>query len=80
VGFVLSLVFFESGAGEVETLLTFSDNIFFYVCLPPIIFASGFNLQTKNFFSNVKNMIIFGIFGTLICFLSSSFLTYLYVN
>lgn len=53
-------------------LMKFSDNAFFFVCLPPIVFASGFNMQRGNFFANFKNISIFGIFGTFVAFGSFS--------
>ena len=56
-------------------LLKFSDDTFFYVCLPPIVFASGFNMQRANFFSNFKNISLFGIIGTFTCFSAFSLAT-----
>jgi len=60
--------------------MEFNDDLFFYVCLPPIVFASGFNMQRKNFFANIKNIVLFGVCGTMIAFVSFSFMTYLYFN
>jgi len=60
---------------EVVELLRFSDNTFFYFCLPPIVFASGFNMQRGNFFRNIKNILIFGILGTFVAFFSFSTMT-----
>lgn len=56
-------------------MLKFSDNAFFFVCLPPIVFASGFNMQRGNFFANIKNVLMFGILGTFVAFSSFSALT-----
>lgn len=58
--------------------MKFSDDLFFYFCLPPIVFASGFNMQRKKFFSNIKNIVLFGLVGTIIAFVSFSGLTVLY--
>ena len=30
--------------------IPFNGTVLFYVCLPPIIFASGFNMRRKSFF------------------------------
>jgi NhaP-type Na+/H+ or K+/H+ antiporter len=48
--------------------LTFDSEIFFYVCLPPIIFAAGFNMRRRRFFENIGYILLFGIFGTIITF------------
>ena len=58
--------------------MQFSDDLFFYLCLPPIVFASGFNMQRKKFFSNIRNIVLFGLVGTIIAFASFSLLTILY--
>lgn len=60
---------------ELIRLLKFDDNTFFFVCLPPIVFASGFNMQRKNFFANIKNILLFGILGTFVAFFSFSAMT-----
>ena len=56
-------------------MLKFSDNTFFYVCLPPIVFGSGFNMQRGNFFANFRNIALLGVFATFICFFMFSGLT-----
>lgn len=60
---------------ELIKLLRFSDSAFFFFCLPPIVFASGFNMQRGNFFRNIKNILLFGIFGTFVAFFSFSAMT-----
>lgn len=46
--------------------MTFDPNFFFYFCLPPIIFAAGYNMKRKKFFENFTNILIFGLLGTLL--------------
>lgn len=58
--------------------MQFSDDLFFYFCLPPIVFASGFNMQRKKFMANITNIVLFGIVGTIIAFISFTGLTVLY--
>jgi len=58
--------------------MQFSDDLFFYFCLPPIVFACGFNMQRKKFFSNIGNILLFGLVGTLIAFISFTGLTEAY--
>ena len=45
VGMLVSLTLFLNGDIEQMKLLKFSENAFFFYCLPPIVFASGFNMQ-----------------------------------
>ena len=60
--------------------IKFDGNVFFYVCLPPIIFASGFNMRRKRFFDNIGYIMLFGIFGTLVTFFMFTGLTYGFVS
>jgi NhaP-type Na+/H+ or K+/H+ antiporter len=60
--------------------LTFNGDIFFYVCLPPIIFAAGFNMRRRRFFENIGYILTFGIFGTIITFFVFAGLTSLISN
>jgi len=41
----ISFLAIQFGNDEVLHMLEFSGNTLFFVCLPPIIFASGFNMQ-----------------------------------
>ena len=65
---------------EIIELMKFSDSTFFFVCLPPIVFASGFNMQRGNFFANIKNILMFGVLGTFVCFFGFSALTIYFKN
>lgn len=59
-------------------MMQFSDDLFFYFCLPPIVFASGFNMQRKKFFANIRNIVLFGLVGTIIAFVSFTAITVVY--
>jgi len=72
---IISFVAYEKSMHELNNLLTFSDETFFYVCLPPIVFGSGFNMQRGNFFANIKNILMFGVITTFLCFFVFSSLT-----
>ena len=61
-------------------MITFDSNFFFYFCLPPIVFAAGYNMKRKKFFENFTNILLFGLFSTLLAFTFFSFFTYLVVR
>jgi NhaP-type Na+/H+ or K+/H+ antiporter len=60
---------------ELTNMMKFNDNTFFYFCLPPIVFAAGFNMRRAKFFNNFKSIMIFGVLGTFVCFFSFSAMT-----
>ena len=78
LGFGISYAYQAAGQKEFAQLMKFSDDLFFYFCLPPIVFASGFNMQRKKFFANLRNIVLFGLFGTIIAFISFSAMTVIY--
>ena len=53
----------------------FNENLFFYLCLPPIVFASGFNMHRGDFFANIDSVALFGLIGTFVCFTFFSLMT-----
>ena len=61
-------------------MMAFNEQLFFYLVLPPIVFASGFNMQRKDFFGNMKNIALFGFVGTFICFFMFCGCTLLYTE
>ena len=71
VSFIIKLV--DESAVE---MFKFNEEIFFDICLPLIIFASGYNLKRRKFFENIGNIEIFGIFGTVLTWALYSFLTW----
>lgn len=66
MGMLLSYITYKLGHVELTEMLTFNENFFFYFCLPPLVFASGYNMQRKNFFANFNNILIFGLLNTII--------------
>ena len=61
---------------EFIELFAFSPELFFYVVLPPILFAAAFNMRRKKFFDNMSYILIFGIFSTLTTFIIFTLLFY----
>ena len=77
LGFIVSLVLWKIPGGHVyASFVSFNGPVFFYLCLPPIIFASGYNMRRKKFFANIGYIILFGLFGTIITFNVFSILTW----
>lgn len=62
ISFCAHLMGFE----DMQKMMTFDENFFFYFCLPPIVFASGYNMKRKKFFENFKNILILGLFSTVL--------------
>ena len=75
LGLVISALMYFLGNGNVT--MPFNDTIFFQVCLPPVIFASGFNMRRKRFFENIGYILNFGILGAFVCFIAYSGLNFL---
>ncbi len=57
--------------------VAFSESSLFYFILPPIIFSAGYTLKKQNFIENFSYILMFGLFGTLLCMM---FLSYLIVG
>ena len=74
-GMILSFIEWYSGNEHFVDMLRFNDITFFYFCLPPIVFASGFNMQRGDFFKNISNVILLGVFGTIVAFGTFSLMT-----
>ena len=45
VGMGISYIAYLLGKVELTEMLTFNENFFFYFCLPPLVFSSGYNMQ-----------------------------------
>ena len=76
IGFLISLAAFMSNDNTIQENIIFDDNVLFYFCIPPIVFASGYNMRRKRFFQNFTNIMIFGIFGTLVTYIFFAALTW----
>jgi len=50
----------------IEEQFSFNEEFFFLVMLPPIIFASGFNLRKDYFFYNLGTILVYAFAGTAI--------------
>jgi NhaP-type Na+/H+ or K+/H+ antiporter len=81
MGLIISaIVHFTTSDHGSSWEITFNPEILFYVCLPPIIFASGFNMRRKRFFDNIGYILLFGVFGTITTFIVFAYMTYGFVS
>ena len=71
VGTIIALIskYIGNMNDSLNTFVTFDDEMFFNIVLPPIIFSAGYNLKKRAFFKYFFYIIAFGIFGTVISFL-----------
>ena len=60
-----------------QEVVEFNDNLFFYFFLPPLVFASGFNMKRQKFYENIANIMLFGVGGTVVTFFVFAMLTLL---
>jgi NhaP-type Na+/H+ or K+/H+ antiporter len=56
----------ESSHVSSSALITFDEELFLFVLLPPIIFEAGFSLSRRHFFGNLATILLFAVVGTLI--------------
>lgn len=77
IGIAVSFIASHEGHEDFSKMMTFDPNFFFYFCLPPIVFAAGYNMKRKKFFENFTNILMFGLFGTLLQFSLFSIFTYI---
>ena len=68
IGVIISAIYAAKGQQEFNDFMAFNDDLFFYFVLPPIIFASGFNMYRKKFFANIGNISLLGVLGTFVTF------------
>lgn len=72
MGLIISFIFYWAQGFKHEATFSFDESIFFYFILPPIIFAAGYNLKRRRFFSNMVGISLLGVIGTIFTFFSIS--------
>ena len=75
IGIIISFVTQYEGHEEFNDIMEFNQNLFFYLVLPPIVFASAYNMKRKKFFQNIKYILLFGVVGTIIAFILFSLMS-----
>jgi sodium/hydrogen exchanger-like protein 6/7 len=76
VGFILRVT---SGT-SIQNLVTFDDQVFFNLLLPPIILASGYELHQANFFRNIGTILTFAFAGTFISAIVLGLILWIYTR
>ncbi|KRX00822.1 hypothetical protein PPERSA_02001 [Pseudocohnilembus persalinus] len=79
IGFVVGLIFNLITKGEyAEDTSAFDSNIFFYVILPPIIYAGGYGLDTRRFTYGFYYTLVYGVLGTVVSFGVTAVVTFIF--
>jgi sodium/hydrogen exchanger 8 len=71
-----ALIRFVSDVDQLRSIVSFNQEFFFLVLLPPIIFESGYNMKRGHFFYNIDSILATALAGTLISMVVVGFLTY----
>jgi NhaP-type Na+/H+ or K+/H+ antiporter len=79
IGSVFSL-FMADGSSKQSGDPIFNELVFFYICLPVLLFTIGFSMQHRHFFRNVKRIMIFGVVGTFVQFIVTTVLSYIWID
>lgn len=56
----------------IDMEINYHSSIFFDFILPIIIFEAGYSMKRRSFFKNLGIISIFGVIGTLVCFMMIS--------
>ncbi|QSZ34714.1 hypothetical protein DSL72_007569 [Monilinia vaccinii-corymbosi] len=79
-GMTIGLILRVSAGNSIQSLVSFNDQIFFNLLLPPIILASGYELHQANFFRNIGTILTFAFAGTFISAIVLGMVLWLYTR
>src|SRR3954470_3190808 len=80
LGMTIGLIIELSAGNLIQSLVSFDDQIFFNLLLPPIILASGYELHQANFFRNIGTILTFAFAGTFISAIVLGLVLWLYTR
>lgn len=63
-----------------DIVIEFSNDLFFYLVLPPIIFNAGFSLKRKRFFKYMHYILLFGVLGSVLSITVISIAAFIYTQ
>ncbi|TEY77692.1 hypothetical protein BOTCAL_0052g00310 [Botryotinia calthae] len=79
-GMTIGLILRISAGNSIQSLVSFDEQIFFNLLLPPIILASGYELHQANFFRNIGTILTFAFAGTFISAIVLGLVLWLYTR
>eukprot|EP00937_MAST-01D_sp_MAST-1D-sp2_P001623 g1623.t1 len=65
VGVVIGAVIYYCAPSD-AAIMRFSDDLFFYILIPPVVFAEAFTVRKIKFFSHIGTVCAFGFAGALL--------------
>jgi NhaP-type Na+/H+ or K+/H+ antiporter len=68
-----------SSAELLRSVLTFDAEFFMLFLLPPIIFESGYTMQTRRFFKNIDSVLAYAFLGTTIATFATGGMIYSFI-
>jgi sodium/hydrogen exchanger 8 len=71
-----AMIRFFTNLNELQAIISFDQQFFFFVLLPPIIFESGYTMKKGHFFYNIDSILAFAVVGTTISMVLVSLLSY----
>lgn len=77
-GMVVGLCLRITSGESIQNIVSFDYQIFFNLLLPPIILASGYELNQRNFFRNIGTILTFAFVGTFISAVVLGMILWLY--
>ena len=80
LGMTIGLILRISAGNSIQSLVSFDEQIFFNLLLPPIILASGYELHQANFFRNIGTILTFAFAGTFISAIVLGLVLWLYTR
>lgn len=80
LGMTIGLILRVSAGNSIQSLVSFDEQIFFNLLLPPIILASGYELHQANFFRNIGTILTFAFAGTFISAIVLGLVLWLYTR
>ena len=76
IGILIGLILYFFLNSNFQSIVNLNDGIVFFVLLPLMLFSEGYNLKKRRFFQNIFYVNIYGLFGTLLNFITITLILY----